>query len=42
VQRLLAHHSRQTEQAAQPPQPAPGYRPDVLEALFGHLPGTGR
>ncbi len=33
VERLLAHHRRQAE--APLPAPAPGYRPEVLDALFG-------
>jgi hypothetical protein len=33
VERLLAHHERQAE--APRPAPAPGYRPEVLDALFG-------
>ena len=35
VERLLAHHARQAEAAARPPAPAPGYRPEVLQELFG-------
>jgi hypothetical protein len=35
VERLLAHHTRQAEAAARPPRPAPGYRPEVLQELFG-------
>jgi len=33
VERLLAHHERQAEAPA--PAPAPGYRPEVLDVLFG-------
>jgi site-specific recombinase XerD len=33
VERLIAHHRRQAE--APLPVPAPGYRPEVLDALFG-------
>ncbi len=33
VERLLAHHERQAE--APPPVPAPGYRPEILDVLFG-------
>jgi integrase len=33
VERLLAHHARQEQ--APPPVPAPGYRAEVLDALFG-------
>ncbi len=40
VERLLAHHARQAEAAARPPAPAPGYRPEVLQELFG--PGYGQ
>ncbi|WP_329536821.1 tyrosine-type recombinase/integrase (plasmid) [Streptomyces sp. NBC_01450] len=40
VERLLAHHARQSEAAAAPPRPAPGYRPEVLQALFGTLPSS--
>jgi site-specific recombinase XerD len=35
VERLLAHHARQAEAAARPPAPAPGYRSEVLQELFG-------
>jgi site-specific recombinase XerD len=35
VERLLAHHARQAEAAVRPPAPAPGYRAEVLQELFG-------
>lgn len=37
IRRVLAHHAEQTRQAAQRtrPAPAPGYRPETLEVLFG-------
>jgi integrase len=37
IRRMLAHHGEQGRQAAarQAPVPAPGYRPDTLEVLFG-------
>jgi len=35
VERLLAHHARQAEAATRPSAPAPGYRPEVLQELFG-------
>jgi len=36
IAHVLAHHERQRTQRAKPPAPpAPGYRPEVLEALFG-------
>jgi integrase len=37
IRRLLAHHAEQTRQAAErvAPPPAPGYRPEALEILFG-------
>ncbi len=44
VPQLLAHHARQAAQAAQaalPPAPAPGYRPEVLQTLFGAVPLGG-
>ena len=38
IRRLLAHHADQTHRAAQrvAPPPAPGYRPETLEVLFGN------
>ena len=40
IRRILAHHEQQSRNAAQraAPQPAPGYRPESLQVLFG---GTG-
>jgi len=37
IRRLLAHHAEQTRRAAEQvaPTPAPGYRPETLEVLFG-------
>jgi integrase len=35
VRRILAHHDEQTRSAAARPQPASGYRPEVLDVLFG-------
>lgn len=37
IRRLLAHHAEQTRQAATriTPAPAPGYRPESLDILFG-------
>jgi site-specific recombinase XerD len=37
IRRLLAHHAEQTKRAAERvvPAPAPGYRPETLDALFG-------
>jgi len=36
IAHVLAHHERQrTGQANPPAPPAPGYRPEVLAALFG-------
>ena len=37
IRRLLAHHGEQTRQAAArvAPAPAPGYRPESLDILFG-------
>jgi integrase len=40
VERLLAHHARQSRAQA-PPRAAPGYRPEVLQTLLGGLPVTG-
>jgi integrase len=40
IRRVLAHHAEQTRLAAQrrAPTPAPGYRPETLEVLFGRRP----
>ena len=39
VQSVLAHHRRQHDgQAAPPPAPAAGYRPETLDVLFGRQP----
>jgi hypothetical protein len=37
IRRVLAHHSEQVRQARQRarPAPAPGYRPESLDVLFG-------
>jgi integrase len=37
IRRVLAHHAEQTRQAAErlAPAPAPGYRPESLDVLFG-------
>jgi hypothetical protein len=37
IRRVLAHHAEQTRQARQRavPAPAPGYRPETLDVLFG-------
>jgi hypothetical protein len=38
IRRLLAHHAKQTRQAAERGRqvPAPGYRPETLDVLFGN------
>jgi len=38
IRRVLAHHAQQTRQAAcrARPVPAPGYRPETLDVLFGN------
>jgi integrase len=38
IRRILAHHAEQTRQAAArtAPMPAPGYRPETLDVLFGN------
>jgi integrase len=38
IRRVLAHHTQQTRQAAERarPAPAPGYRPESLDVLFGN------
>ena len=38
IRRVLAHHAEQTRQAAKRarPAPAPGYRPEALDILFGN------
>ena len=38
VERLLAHHARQQSETPAPARPAPGYRPEMLQTLFGGLP----
>ena len=37
VRRILAHHAEQTRQAVARarPVPAPGYRPETMDVLFG-------
>ena len=37
IRRVLAHHAEQTRQATERarPAPAPGYRPETMEVLFG-------
>jgi hypothetical protein len=37
IRRVLAHHAEQTRLAAERarPSPAPGYRPETLQVLFG-------
>ena len=37
IRRVLAHHAEQTRRATEQarPTPAPGYRPETLEVLFG-------
>ena len=39
VRRVLPHHAAQTRQAAERvrPSPAPGYRPETLQVLFGNV-----
>ena len=39
IRRVLAHHAEQTRQAAERvrPVPAPGYRPETLDVLFGNV-----
>ncbi len=42
IAHVLAHHERQRAEQARPPAPpAPGYRPEVLAALFGNSVPTG-
>ena len=38
IRRVLAHHAEQMRQAAARarPVPAPGYRPETLDVLFGN------
>jgi site-specific recombinase XerD len=40
IRRVLAHHAEQTRRAAERvvPAPAPGYRPETLQVLFGGSP----
>ena len=37
IRRVLAHHAEQTRQATERarPAPAPGYRPETMDVLFG-------
>ncbi len=35
IQATLAHHRRRAEPRPAPPEPAPGYRPESLDVLFG-------
>jgi site-specific recombinase XerD len=35
IEAALAHHRRQAEPKPAPPEPAPGYRPESLDVLFG-------
>ncbi|MFE3143697.1 MULTISPECIES: hypothetical protein [Streptomyces] len=37
IRRLLAHHAEQSRQAAErkAPAPAPGYRQETMDVLFG-------
>ncbi|WP_232534945.1 site-specific integrase [Nocardia terpenica] len=36
IARVLAHHAERTRKASLPtPPPAPGYRPDTMQVLFG-------
>jgi len=37
IRRVLAHHAEQVRQAAErkTPVPAPGYRPETMDVLFG-------
>jgi integrase len=41
VPQILAHHARQAAQTSLPRAPAPGYRPEVLQTLFGAVPLGG-
>jgi hypothetical protein len=38
IRRVLAHHAKATRQAGERarPAPAPGYRPETLDVLFGN------
>ena len=38
IESVLAHHRRQAAPKASVPQPAPGYRPETLDILFGRDP----
>jgi hypothetical protein len=35
IEATLAHHRRQSEARPTPPEPAPGYRAESLDVLFG-------
>ena len=38
IESVLGHHRRQAAPKASAPQPAPGYRPETLDILFGREP----
>ena len=38
IRRVLAHHAGQSRAASGLPVPAPGYRPETLDVLFGTGP----
>jgi len=38
VASVLSHHRRRAAGASTPPAPAPGYKPETLDVLFGRQP----